>query len=669
MTTLWTLEAMEDAKTKHQFIMVSPLATPRVSITDAQRLWMLNPNIVFQTGYRIAGTEPDITAALTPLGISAENIEDLMASSITSTNYDTTMSQVYFEELESYNAWRRSVLKANVDSPGVKLFDIMAAINPDVVAKAKATGQAKTLGVANKTTKGRGRNVKSLSQKLAELDQGKVLDVSGINPDGSGTKSIPPPVRVRKYGSPNLPMVSADLDHYITAINMLPGGQERYAADINYVRQLFQQTGFATTGAILTVPGDVPIPITPQVPLPTTTPRVPNIPQTTPQIPTTTIFSPVLHGTPIPQTEDVTPTKVYPAFTKRQREKKKETDNIAKGLPPRTGLPPRKGDVVGVTTQIATQQAPPIPFMIPQQNVPIFPQQNVPVFPQQNVPVFPQQNVPVFPQQNVPVFPQQNVPVFPQQNVPVFPQQNVPVFNNTQEGDDDDRNEFLDEFNDEFGDEFEDEFGDEEISDEEISDEEISDEGDVIPTQNPVPILTQPRVQTVTIPNQTPRVPLLPNQPIVPTVNMIPQAQPKTPNFPTIPQATAVVPQPRTPTMPMIPQPQLRSPTITMIPQPQTPTIPRPQTPTIPMIPRPQTPTIPMIPQPQTPTIPRPQTPTIPMMPQPRTPTIPMIPQPQTPTIPMMPQPRTPTMIPVIPQTIPTNPRTPTIPVVNIPRF
>lgn len=84
------------------------------------------------------------------------------------------------------------------------------------------------------------RKVEALAGKIAKLSPGKVLDVSGITANGAGTRVVPQPgPRSKKYRSPNLPIVSSDLDHYITAVRMLPGGETRHAADVEHVRRLF----------------------------------------------------------------------------------------------------------------------------------------------------------------------------------------------------------------------------------------------------------------------------------------------------------------------------------------------------------------------------------------------------------------------------------------------
>ena len=504
MTSLWTPQTFDDAARRFQFIMVTPPGPSRVYIIDAQRIWMNNPAIVFHTGYRIAGIPDDISASLSSSGVSQEDINNILESVITYDNYQHEMSQGYSDEISSYNTWTRSSLKTNHDSPGVKLFDIMTNINPEVLTKT-ATATMKQLPAA------KGRKTKSLYERLASLPQGKVLDVSKLTADGTGATSIAPPTgRSKKYGSPNLPMVSSDLEHYILAINMLPGGVEKYEQDVNYVRQMFSQL----QGALLTLPTITAPAVSPVVPgLVPVVPGAPvATPTLTPALSETTAFSPhfapVLQGTAIPQTEDVVPTPVYPMYTKRQRAK------IKASTPVTTLFPTQQ------TIMTPTQTA--MPFFPTQQTPTLFPTQqparspSVPLVPtiptQQPVrsPTVP--TVPLFPtiptQQTVrsPTVP--TVPLVPtvptQQTVrsPTLP--TVPLF----------------------------------------------------PTQQPVGSPTVPTVPLLpTIPTQqpvrSPTVPTIPTQQQVVTNPLLPQAQAPLPLIPVITQQQTPTPQ-RTPTMPTI---------------------------------------------------------------------------------------------------------------------
>jgi len=605
----WTLEALDDAKVKQQFIFVSPAGASRVYIIDAQTLWRTNPDIIFQTGYRIAGTPEDITNVLLQQGIDPTNIEELMASAITSNNYAHELAEIYNEETASYNAWRRAVIKANVDAPGVKLFDVMVAINPEILTRVKTDKQAKAMGLTTGLPKKtRGRAIESLFDKIARLPPGKFLDVSKLEPSGTGTHPTDAPTkRSRKYGVPGLPIISSNLDRYLLAIRMLPGGEAQYANEVAQIRELFARL---QTGPIITIPGGptntvplittaprmpgttINIPTFPRIPGTVTVPVVQQTPDTTiniptfPRIPATETVPqvpkivmpgiPMITTTPIPQTEDYTPTAVYPMYTKAQRNKMKklktEADALAQGLP--------------ATTKEAILQ------------VPLFPTTTT------------------------------TIP-FPGGIQPDMSPVKIPnPFENVQDL-------FVEQ------DEYEEEEDDEEEQDEEEQDEEV-DEAEAEFTRGAAIIPTTP---AITVPNNVPLMPTIPTvartPPIIPTVARTP------PIVPTAVKTPPIIPQLTTPTQ--VPT-AVKTPPI--IPQLTTPT----QLPPIPIVPGTpiQLPTVARTP----PTIPQLTTPTQ-LPPIPTTPPTVMVPTgaPALMTVAPSPQAR---------PTIPTTPRLATIPIINI---
>jgi len=269
MTNQWSIELLQDAAAKHEFILVTPTSSSRVPIIDAQRLWMINPRIIFQTGYRIAGTPEDITSVLISQ-YSQDEVAELVETAITHDNYHSTMKPIYNDEVVAYNTWKRSAVKVNDSAPGVKLFDIMAAVNPVLLNQVKSTKQAKALGVtvAGKTVS---RAAKPLAAKLAALPFGKVLDVSKLKDNGSGATTSDPPLpggRSKKYGSPTLPIISSDLDHYLLALSMLPGGVAAYNNEVISMTNLFAQVSIGKPAAKPLPTGFAPPP-TGYAPLPT----------------------------------------------------------------------------------------------------------------------------------------------------------------------------------------------------------------------------------------------------------------------------------------------------------------------------------------------------------------------------------------------------------------
>lgn len=224
--TQWSMSEMDAAKRSYEFIFVSKEGNSRTNMTEATKKWTADPSIVYQTGYRIAGTPTDIHNELIELGVTQKDIDDLFASSIKFDNYQTTMNTLYQQELIGYKNFRRAVWQSALEAPGTSLKTLVQNYNPGLFTEKKGKGRAKAHT--------------DLAERIADLKPGKVLDVTELQPNGVGARAInPPTVRSKKFGSPNLPIVSSNFEHYVMAIRMLPGGEDQYYNDINTVYKIF----------------------------------------------------------------------------------------------------------------------------------------------------------------------------------------------------------------------------------------------------------------------------------------------------------------------------------------------------------------------------------------------------------------------------------------------
>lgn len=300
ISVTWTHESMKDAAIHHEFIMVSPYGASRVNIADAQILWMKNPNVVFQTGYRIAGTPEDITNDLTQQQISAESIQQVLDSSLSSTNYFNTWVEEYQREMAAYAAYHKSAVTANIEGPGPKLLDILMAVNPRFSDQFKTQSQARAAGVT--VTKPKASLTGSLGRRIATLAPGKVMDVSDLNPDGKGAKTITEATAAKQnsVGTSTLKIVSKDYPHYELAISMLPNGLTEYQSELVAMKKYFAETSGGDTNP--------PMSLSPR-----TVPRSPRIPP-----PPITGRGPVIRN---PELQSTMIETVAPLYTKAQKMK------------------------------------------------------------------------------------------------------------------------------------------------------------------------------------------------------------------------------------------------------------------------------------------------------------------------------------------------------------
>lgn len=223
MEASWNYDIMEEIQDKYLFVYIGNGYSLIISILDANKYWTKDRNILFHTGYRIAGTQEDIEPVLMQNDINEKEITKILDTAVTYNNYTDEYKEVYDDEVVNYLLWKRGSIKANSNVDGSKLIDIIKALNP--------------LAHLREDVKKSARYIASLQSKLDKLPQDKFLDVSKLKEDGTGvTISGIPTERSKMVWAPTLAIKSSDLDHYLMAIRRLDGGEEKYINEINYVK-------------------------------------------------------------------------------------------------------------------------------------------------------------------------------------------------------------------------------------------------------------------------------------------------------------------------------------------------------------------------------------------------------------------------------------------------
>lgn len=244
MSEFWTYKESIDARNHYQFIY----GNKRIYITEAQRLWLQDPSIIFQTGYRIAGRPEDVASTLTSQGVNDKEVKKVLDTSISSVNYTGPMSLEYQRELTGYHQRMRDVIHSADVTKGFTLMDVIAQTNPELLVNIKSGKQAKGLGMTIVPAgKVRGvdivRNVNAeskLNTRLAQLPEGNVLDVSRLLPNGSGARSIKDPgQKLKKVKINSLKIVSDNFPAIDLALSMLLGGKEKYKKEREEAAQKF----------------------------------------------------------------------------------------------------------------------------------------------------------------------------------------------------------------------------------------------------------------------------------------------------------------------------------------------------------------------------------------------------------------------------------------------
>lgn len=225
---MWSISAAHDALARHQFIKISSV-DPAVMITiqDVPNLWGEDFTFVIHTKYRIAGPAALVKDTLSQL-FPTEQVEAVMESMITRDNYTTSMAEFYKLEQDEFTTWNRNITVYQSNIPGqMNLFNLARQINPAVA-----------LEVVGKVEKKKGASKRSLAERLAKLGPGRILDVSDLQEDGTGGKSIAIPKSTGfKFYVAGMPLISNDLDHYLRALSQLPGGYSSHLGEIEVLNR------------------------------------------------------------------------------------------------------------------------------------------------------------------------------------------------------------------------------------------------------------------------------------------------------------------------------------------------------------------------------------------------------------------------------------------------
>lgn len=310
---MWSIVAAQDALSRHQFIKISLNSLPtRITVQDLPQLWGEDPTAVAHTGYRIAGSLSDVTTELQTI-LPAEQLNAILGTMLTKDNYSTTMAEVYRSEQEQFTTWNRDITLYQTTIPGqLSLFNIVRQIDPSVGINTTTGQMQKKKGVARK----------SLQEKIANLGVGRVLDVSKLQEDGTGYKTVlmPKNIGYRFYVS-SLPMISDDLTHYLRALSQLPGGYHNYLSEIaelnrhNAILAGMQGIQPISLFDVLKLPTPTPVATTSAFPTNSGFPGAGSFPPLTPPISAiTSVLTSTSQGimsTPTPQSLVFPPTAVY----------------------------------------------------------------------------------------------------------------------------------------------------------------------------------------------------------------------------------------------------------------------------------------------------------------------------------------------------------------------
>ena len=252
----WSLEDIARQEKRNTFLRVGPIrrvrqgananAKPVRALSGAIKTsWnSQNPEeqqAIFNLRYRITGTAENIRQALTFAGYGDVEINKVIAESITRDNFNASEAQAYNAEVEAHGAHK--VGRPQQEGFGLAEINWLADnIRSATFVSSRSGENAGRQAGAGGAPRGGGRTLAGAYSVVANSNNGKVIDVSGIDDTtGTGYKTIDRP-KSGKFGVMNIPIVSRSLEKYVRALEIIfgAGAQQQFANEIATVQGSMQ---------------------------------------------------------------------------------------------------------------------------------------------------------------------------------------------------------------------------------------------------------------------------------------------------------------------------------------------------------------------------------------------------------------------------------------------
>lgn len=245
----WNQKLANKAKQGNYFLRVGGKKAPtKRYISGAERSWKSSKpeesSSIFSLETRLTGTPSNVTEALRYAGFDANQINDLLASAITSSNYNTSMDAFYKAEKSSHDSEK----KEQKTTTGLELENLEWLVkNLDGVKCVSKTGETKCSAVA----KGRTGPTKPLSERVAALPADSLIDVSNMDKvTGKGATKAKKKYQEKtgKYYAGAVPFLSNNLESYVAALQLVygPDAERQFADEIRTMSSLLSQKAGAT---------------------------------------------------------------------------------------------------------------------------------------------------------------------------------------------------------------------------------------------------------------------------------------------------------------------------------------------------------------------------------------------------------------------------------------
>lgn len=278
----WSTDSAEKHLVGKSFIRVGGEKASTRFLSGANRSWIsANPEenmTVFIVQLRISGTPEHIRQALKLAQYTDEEVSEFLKEAIDKDNYQTTKAEEYNEEIASYKKMKEDKVPVeHYSEEQLKWF-----CDPEIIKNVRVESKKsapKTQG--NESVKTRSSPGASIKERIEKLNEGFILDISGMTSDYKNikTKPIPKTNKSGKFYSAPLPFLTNDYDKYYEIINHVYGsdGLIKFVDNLEHVKkqlsvgksnpsfkslipQPSNTTTATTTKTLLPKPNLVPVP-------------------------------------------------------------------------------------------------------------------------------------------------------------------------------------------------------------------------------------------------------------------------------------------------------------------------------------------------------------------------------------------------------------------------
>lgn len=239
-------EKIDKAKEGHYYNKVGQKKSgSQLFLTGTAKKWPKSgTDIVYAPLIRIAGTVEDIKDVLESNDFTQEDVETVLDSLYTVENYSVPESQGgakerFDAEFEECLKYKKTV---NQNKPK-KVKTVLSRNEVDrLLDKASeyklAEKEKAPKGNGNTSNKKGGFQPKPIKDRLKDLKEGKLLDVSKMNANGSNVKLADPPnvtARTKRIHVPGIPILSSSEENFVQALKLL----EYSASDVEKYRKQY----------------------------------------------------------------------------------------------------------------------------------------------------------------------------------------------------------------------------------------------------------------------------------------------------------------------------------------------------------------------------------------------------------------------------------------------